>query len=699
MNDQNETKEPIIATDALGNFIAGLAQTAESDRTWIEDRWLEDIRQLQDIRGISDDKDPDHEHRHNITKSKTLTAEARISDMLFQQGDKNFSIDPDKDTPAELRDQMEQASDLLEKSIENKLSECDYESVGRKAIKYACELGVGVIQGPIVGLEMEKEYQQEASDNAVINTLVLTPTKKARTGHVPTWDYFPDMTVDDKKSCGYEFRRRWMSKSDMQKLLMRDDFNKQAISEILSTEPYAAPPRHLVELRDESLPQPRTDQYKIWEGFVKIIPADLVRELCQQGGKEIGNHYKEDKLSEQMEMTAHVYVSDSGKLLKFAPVLLDTEESPFSVFCYDRDLSCFMASKGIPRSIRNSQKDVNGSWQRIHDNSDLAVGPQWVADDSIVEPIPIEGKQDWNMTANKGWRLKKPGADPTKAFHFFNVPSFIEENMVILNKSLEFADTESQLPQIASGEQSQGMTKTFQGMELLINASNTVQRRIIKDWDDHVTTPLIGRFIDYVMQYEPEHGVFGKFVPNAQGTSSLLLKETMSRNALNLVQVASGNPKFAERTNWTQMYDQIIRNFMFDPKVVTYTDEELKKQQEKNPPQPSSEMIEAQANLIEAKNEQQKLQQNVQESKHKQQLEIRELVLKEKKAKAETTVAMAKVQLERDKLERDGKLGIVKEAIKGKNKEKEIKTQAKAKESGQVKEYLLERQSGGKIKL
>lgn len=703
--EEEEKKQDNVASDTIGQFIAAQANQAITDRTWCEDLWLDDMRQLKDVcvsGGTS------REHTHNITKEKTLIAEARISDMLFQAGDKNFAVEPDKDIPPKQSTQMEEASDKLENSITNKLDESNYETHGRKAIKYACELGVGVIKGPVKVVNKQKTWEQlQTEDGNVVNKLTVEIGTKAGVEHVSTWDYFPDMSVEKQEDCAYEFQRHWMSKTDLQELLLRPDFNHEEVLAIINTETPASQPRHLVELRDNSLPNSYSERFVIWEGYT-TVPVSEIRELRTQEPERQGNFCEcDDDITENFDVRVHAWVSDSGKLLKFSPSLLETDERPFGVFCYDRDSACFMASAGIPRLLRKAQRDVDGSWDRIHDNSDLSVGPQFVVDTSRVEPIPVNGKMDWNMTANKGWRTKRPGVDPSGAFHFFNVPSGVQENMAILDKSLEFADKETQLPQLVSGEVTAGQTRmAHETFSLLFNAAGSIPRRIIKDWDDHVTIPLIGRMIDYTLQYEPEVGVFGRFIPNAQGTSSLLLKETLAKNAMALSQISASNPKYAERTNWKQLYDRIIRSLQFDPAVVTYTDEELEKQRAENPPQPSPEQIEAQANLLEAQNEQKKIAIQAQKDKMDYDLKNRELQSKINKAKAETRVAVMKVQLEEKKLIGGAKGKVTGEIIKGKvkaeteklkaeNEKEKIRMKSKADESAQVNEYLLEGQREG----
>jgi hypothetical protein len=688
MDTNTNPDEVPVAGSVLGQFIAQKCTQAIEDRQWLTSRWIEDIIQLEDL----DTKG----HVHNITKPKTLTAESRISDILFVAGEKNFSVDPDRTVPAEHKEQAEQSSDTLENNIVELLDDSNYESQGRFIIKQATQLGCGILEAPVKDTQPRKTWNQgKDGEGELVNTLSIELADVTSVKSRTIWDYFPDLSVAKQEDCAFEFYRNWLSKVDLQNLLLGDSgFNTQEILDIINTETYATPPDHITELRDESSADDRSETYVIWKCHM-TVPVDMVKDLCQKEPEREGNLFEEDDLDEnEFDVEILAWVSESGRLLKFCPNPLETDERPYSVFCYDRDTTCFLASPGVPRLIRKQQQDVNASWDRIHDNADLSVGPQWIYDPNIVEPIPIDGEVTLDMTANKGWRMKRPGVDPSKAFHFFNVPSGVEENMIILQTALAFADVETQLPQIAGGEISAEQSRmATESLELLMNAANATQRRIIKDYDDFVTIPMVGRLIDDAMQNNPIEGVHGRFIPNAHGTSRLLLKQTQMMNAMNLSQIAGSNPHFAAKTDWDSMYDQIIRGLQFDPKVVTFSEEEMAKKAEENPPQPSPEEIEAQANMLEAQNEQKKIDVGVQESQAKTQLAIEELKFKKQKAEADSKIAVMKLELEREKMERDGQGKVGELAFKQKAKEREITMTAAAKENDRANEFLIESQN------
>ena len=63
---------------------------------------------------------------------------------------------------------------------------------------------------------------------------------------------------------------------------------------------------------------------------------------------------------------------------------------------------------------------------------------------------------------------------------------------------------------------------TVGGMQMLLNNTNVVLRRLVKNFDDMVTKPHIRRYYDYNMAYNENEEVKGDFNILARGSSALL---------------------------------------------------------------------------------------------------------------------------------------------------------------------------------
>ncbi len=658
------------ALAVIGRRVADTCAQAVTDKRWIEELWVDDLRQFRGVKkkGIK--------HVRNITRPRTRTASARLSDLLFQGGDKNFSVGIDADTPPQAKEQAEAGARFIEGEIETILNTADYESVGRAAIEDACLYGVGIIQGPIKILEQQKSWRQIQDENgAVVNAVVIEDKEQTSIEKVSPWDYFSDLSVADHDDCAYEFRRRYFSKIDMQNLLHRKGFNRQAVYEAIVGKEYSELPWHYTELKGENIPSSQTDFFCIYEVYTTVSQEDIETLSSEHEEESWFGFCHDDKLDPDVECC--VWITENGRVLKFAPSLLETGERPFSIFCYDRDEVCFMASPGVPRLIRDEADAATAFWDMTICNADITVAPQMVVNPHVVEPIPdAETKeQDWNIRTNtRGWRLKVAGASAKDAFYFFNIPNQTKTTIDLLEVSKKYADESAMTPEIAQGQQSANMTKTFQGMELLMNSANTVARRIVKDWVDHVTIPLITRIIADVMENKPQLGVFGKFIANVRGANALMLKETQARNAMQLASVAGQNPKFAQMTDWEKLYKQVVYGLQQEPEKVMLTKDEMDKQGENK--QPDQEVVKAQMEM--------------QMKQSEIQIRQAELKVKEDTLQLEKYKIDMNYQLEIAKIQAGAQTKQVELAEKNKAKKDEIILNAKAKEHLMAQEFKVE---------
>jgi len=614
------------ALDVFGREIERKAEEAERDRKPIEDGWVEDLRQLKGLLSAEEQaniEDNDSEIVFNITRNKTEGAYSRIAGMLFQS-DKNWGLSPTKNAEIpgfqaqsqiqqqgqpqqsippeqsslskeeEEQREAEKRAELMSVEIEDQLGECDYENIGRKTIRSACIYGTGIIKGPIIQTKKHKKWRKIADeDGNVARVLEITYEDKPVVEAVPIWNYFPDLSATNREDCSFEIQRHFMTRKKMFGLLERDDFIESQVIRVLKTQPSSTPPSYLSQLRQMAgySQAIEENQYLVWEYHGPVDVEDLA--LC---GCEV-----EDSTGLMPEIDAIIWVCQ-GIVIKASLNPMDTQDRPYSVFCYERDDSCIFG-EGVPRLIKNPQSTVSSCWRKINDNSGLAVGPQTVIDDSIIEPVPVNGVISWELTSKKMWRKKNPAKDIRAAFHQFPIDSHLGELQSILTMARQFADEETMLPLIAQGEQASHITQTAHGMEILMNSANDMMRRVVKDWDDNVTIPLITRFYDWNMQFSEREEAKGDMVPEAKGTSALLLKETQAKNMLNFLQIGVNTP-LASMTKWKEVGHELAKSMQIDPGKILLSDQELKELQQQSQGKDDIDQLEAAKITI----EQQKLE-------------------------------------------------------------------------------------------
>jgi len=249
------------------------------------------------------------------------------------------------------------------------------------------------------------------------------------------------------------------------------------------------------------------------------------------------------------------------------------------------------------------------------DNGALSVGPITVCDTRLIEPS--DGQ--WALTPRKVFWKKDPSAAIGNAFAIFNVSSFQPELKDVFNTAKELADEESAMPKIAQGEMGNTPIQTATATSMLMNASNSYLRDVVKNWDDDVTIPLIGRFYDYNMQFNPDPSIKGDFEVDARGASTLMVKETQTQALLSLMAFAN-DPTFGPMTKAAALYRKTVEAQRLNPDDIVRSDEEIEQQQRAAQQQPS---IEVQKLAV----EQQKLALEQQQAEQSRELKMLELSL------------------------------------------------------------------------
>jgi hypothetical protein len=190
-----------------------------------------------------------------------------------------------------------------------------------------------------------------------------------------------------------------------------------------------------------------------------------------------------------------------------------------------------MFGYGVPYLMRTPQRILNTAWRMLMDNSGVAVGPQIVAKQGKV--LPADG--GWEITPMKLWFATDENAPVNDVFASHEINSHQQEISNIILAAKQFADEETNLPMIAQGERGAMPEQTATGMSMLMNAANTVLRRMVKSFDDQVTKPLITGFYDWNMQFNDSDEIKGDFTIDARGSSSLMVKELQTQQLMQFV--------------------------------------------------------------------------------------------------------------------------------------------------------------------
>jgi hypothetical protein len=626
LRDEGEDDLSEGLAEALSGFVGDLQ--AEVDRRIglkhpLEQRWLEDLRQYH---GIYPDKllqDLAKQNRSemflNVTRSKTNTAAAKLGDMLFPTDDRNWAIEPtpvpevvrrleDLDamgTQVEQRanamleagdpqgaealiseaqplldeagrsrqaiKKAQRSADGMQDAIADQLIECRYNEQARQVIEEACRLGAGVIKGPVRLMTPDRRWQEMIGpDGAPYIRLVDRKNRMRPAGYrVDPWHFFPDPDVEDHTEGDGTFERHLYKAKHLRKLAKLPGFDKAAIRRLLKKKPTSGAPYFVSELRTMtgSHQDTNSDYFHVFE-YYGSITANKMMEIAYALGKiDMAVDYED--VDPLLEVHVCVWFCD-GEIIKFGEQALDTNECIYGMFRWQREEGTPWGY-GVPYTMRDIQASICAFWRAILDNAGLSTVPQIVIDETGIEPL--NGK--WDLEGGKIWLKTRVTAQGERLFETFDLPAQLGELLAMVNAALQFVDEETGISMLAEGQQNSQVTQTAQGMSILMNSTNVVFRRVVKGFDDDITAPLIKRFYDWNMQWNPDHSIKGDMQVNARGSSVLLVQEIQAQNMLGLFNLALADPEVRSYTRVPEAYRRVVASGKVPADEWVLTDDEI----------------------------------------------------------------------------------------------------------------------------
>jgi len=620
MDAEKREDEILEACRPIIGRLDSLAREQVSRRVLIELRWLEDLRQYfghyteADLANMK--KAGASTANFKLTQSKTNSWAARLGDLLFPTDDRNWGIAP---TPlpklaaaakeavlaaqkavddANAAQQAEQpdvaaatieqanayaqkakqtneemeaakkASDAMQEAIDDQLVQSRWVAQSRDAIEDACRLGTGIIKGPLTSNRVRKEWRGNDDQNTGkrVWEMAELPDPQPEAIRIDPWHFFPDMSARRIEEAEFTFERSLPTKRDLRKYARKLGFNKAAVRRLLELGPLGmnqSDTGHIAELRAiNGEGEQIKDRYVMWEYHGPLECDEIALLLDAAGRPDDARRFLEEKDPlEDHRVIVHFCGDEVLRIAEEWP--LDSGDSLYSVFNFLKGETSIFGI-GVPHIMGPSAKAINGAWRMMLDNSGLSVGPQVVVDKSSI--VPQDG--DWGMKPLKVW-LKTSTAMATqqKPFEVFNIPINSNELAGIIKIGRDFVDEEVSMPQVAQGEA--GATVQPVGTtSMLFNSANVVFRRIVKAWDDDMTTPTIRRFYDWNMQFNPDDSVKGDMQIDARGTSVLMVKEMQSINLMMIANQWTMHPVLKHYLKVRETLVKTVQTMMIPPDEI-----------------------------------------------------------------------------------------------------------------------------------
>ena len=581
----------------------------------------------------------------NATRPKTDALAARLKDLLFPTDEKNWGISPTpvptladsaERAATEAREKIEQAqamqeqaaqaqqqpgvppeqaagmqqqaaqaqaqadeahaaasllssrmeegrkrADLMEKEIDDQLTECRYQTVKRNQIDCAVKLGTGVTKGPVTGDKVRRGWKQDPDNGE--HRLDISTGQQPAFRDVDIWGFFPDMDVTTIEDSNGVYERHLMNRRMLRQLAQLTGFDKDAIRRLLQLAPSTSAPAYLAQLRNirAATQQASGDLYHVFEYYGPLEPVDMqdiaLHMLSSQDPTVNGIAGEAIRQVEEIDPLASVNACIwfcQGEILKFALYPYDSGECIYSVFNLVKDEASIFGY-GMPSIIRDPQAGLNGAFRAMMDNAGVSSGPQVIIDMQNIEPA--DG--DYRLKARKIWQAKNGIQKENPPFQLFHIETRQVEMANIIQICEHFIDNMSAMPQIIQGQMgevgTQNMQQTATGMALMHNSANTLFRAIVKNFDDDVTTPDIRRSYDWNMQFNEKAEIKGDFEVDARGSSVLLMRELQAQNLMVIAIQLGGHPIFGPMLRNRELLKKIFQAYMIPADEVMLNDDEI----------------------------------------------------------------------------------------------------------------------------
>ena len=613
----DEAMESLATLAALGNELERLKDEAVTAKVEVERRMDEARKQLQgDDREQRPAKAPAggevsgpesrYPSQDNITLRLTTITASRWADMCFPTNDRNFEVKPtpvpdlvkpldnvvtvggeplpvegadgtqrpmtEKDVALVMQEAADKAAAIMQKQIDDDLTECHFNAHAREAIDDACAYGTGILKGPFVVNKPQKvrKKSQFVGKDGQIGTLWeigYTQKKKPACSRVDPWDFFPQRSRRIEEA-EHAFVRHTLTGKQLDALAKQPGFNAELIAQIKRAKPNKADPsRGGAEEKG-----PNEGRYTIWE-YHGPFPKKAMAAMGCPCDEESESIYGE------------VWFS-GGIVAKVAMSHLESQDRlPFYVINYQRDPNDIFGF-GVPWIVRYDQNAIHTLWDAMIVNGVLSSGviialiKGALSKDQGNIKIGVNPVEVLNFSAND-----LADMDVSKAIQDFSVESTLDKTMPLYERVKANAEEHAMIPFVVQGDVAKAYGTAY-GTQQLMNSTNIVQRRFARTTDDDLIVPLIEAFYDWEMLHGDNDAAKGDYCVKALGISYLLKKELEALNFYTFLGGPAKDPSLAANYNQRWLAEMAVTVLDLPADQALVSKEQAAQNAQNQPPPP-----------------------------------------------------------------------------------------------------------------
>lgn len=541
---------------SLGQKLHARFETYERERRIAEIKWMRNLRQYlgQHDPEVEAKLDPNKSKTYpRITRVKVVSMVARLMNLLFPASDKNYTITPSpvpnlspedlntvlmtlyEETQGEMGDQEIEEAVLvfaaerarnLEQEIDDQLEELggdrsvSYVTLCKQVIKSGVTFGLGVLKGPMARTQSQRTWQRDPMTGQFmpVENIVQRPQFE----FVSIWDYYPDMTAKTFSQMDGQFQRHVFSRHQLRQLADRPDFLGENIKDYLNKNPNGNYKRRTYETELKSMgvalntgdQQGRKFEAIQWYGYISA--HDLI-----QCGVEVPEELRNE------EVEADIWLLDNEVIkADISPwVELDTgyKVNMYHQFVFEEDETS-LTGNGLPNIMRDSQMSITAAAMMLMDNASVVCGPNLELNTDLL-------RMDQDLRSvhpHKLWYREGLGADANMpAIREIKIDSHIGELITVIDKFMQFADSETFVNPATGGDMQKGPSEPFRtatGASMLKGDAALPFKDVVRNFDVF-TESVMTSLVAFNQQLNPKPTIQGDFQVQAKGSTSLMAKE------------------------------------------------------------------------------------------------------------------------------------------------------------------------------
>ena len=611
--DGNQDEEIV----SLGHRLSDVFQEYKDARKETENEWLKDLRQFQgqyepDVLARLNETGARSKVFVGLTRTKVMAAYSRIIDLLFQNGDLFFSIEPTPIPqlspikamqmremaiqqitavsgmdPAMMQDLIaarmteleaefveaekkvaQEAAELMQETIEDQLLETKAEMRLKESILESCIFGSGAVKAGTVRIDKTQSYSMVMDPMTGQQAYALSQIEKPmpELEAVSIFDLYPDPYCTTLEDCEGIFRRHVLTRKQFRDLADLPGFDSDEIKYLLKTnrkgnhveEEHERDRRRIAGIHDHA----ESHRFQVLEYWGTVDGYDLADHNI--------NLPEEADLSDAY--SACVWICGTS-VLKVMLNPISGYRIPYHIFPYERSPHQFWGT-GVPRMMRDSQTTMNAATRIWLDNLALSSGPMMEVNTDLL----AAGEDPTDIHPWRVW-LREGGDGSMPAVRWYQPIANANGLNQIVELFRRFADETTSLPSYTHGEQSRRLNKTATGMSMLMGAANVALKSTIKNIDDFLLEPMIEALFHYNMEFGTNEKAKGDLKIVSRASTALIQKEVQSQRLLQFLSLVS-TPMDLQVVDRTQLLRDIAQSMDIDPDEIIKSEERIRAEQQ-----------------------------------------------------------------------------------------------------------------------